>query len=276
MEKNQQRIDQLERIAARIRGKLVEMSHCSKASHLGSALSCVDILVSLYWDVLDISPDNADRPDRDRFILSKGHGAAALYATLAYRGVFEKEFLDTYAGIGSRLEEHPGPGSLPGVEAATGSLGHGMSMGVGLAMAARIRNLNYKTVILVSDGECNEGAVWEGAMFASGQHLDNICVIVDFNKWQATGRSREVMGLDPLLDKWESFGWEGIEVDGHDLSALRSACARIGNSAGKPLAIVAHTVKGKGVSFMEDDNNWHYRIPDASEVLAAKKELGVA
>lgn len=263
------------RIAARIRGRLVEMSHNAGASHLGSALSCVDILVALYWGVLDLGPGRENDPDRDRFILSKGHAASALYATLAERGMLGQQILHTYATAGSSLEEHPAPDSVPGVEAATGSLGHGMPMGVGMALAARIQNRGYNTFVLMSDGECNEGSVWEGAMFAAARKLDNLCVIVDFNKWQATGRSREIMQLDPLVEKWRSFGWYGIEVDGHDPGALQAALGRIGGSKGKPLAIVAHTVKGKGVSFMADDNNWHYRIPTQAEVTAAKKELGL-
>lgn len=267
--------DELAAVASEIRGRLVEMSHGAKAPHLGSALSCVDILVTLYWGVLNIEPGKERDPGRDRFILSKGHAASALYAVLAFKGMFDKAILDTYTHPGSRLEEHPGPDGVPGVEAATGSLGHGMSMGIGMAMASKVLKRPYNTVVLMSDGECNEGAVWEGAMFAAGRGLNNLCAIVDFNKWQATGRSREVMALDPLLEKWKSFGWEGLEVDGHDMGALGKAFGRIGGKREKPLAIVAHTIKGKGVSFMEDDNNWHYRIPTVSEVEKAKTELGL-
>ncbi len=268
-------ISELESVARRIRGKLVEMSHRSGAAHLGSSLSCVDILVALYWTALSIDPENPSHPGRDRFILSKGHAASALFATLAFKGFFLTEILDTFAEPGSCLEEHPGPGCAPGVEAATGSLGHGLSLGIGMALAGRIQEQLYRVFTLLSDGECNEGSVWEGAMFAAGQRLDNVLAIIDFNKWQATGRSCEVMALNPLQDKWRSFGWSVHEVDGHNIKALADVLSNFPDESGCPVAVVAHTVKGKGVSFMEDDNNWHYRIPNAQEVLEAKKELGL-
>jgi transketolase len=262
-------------MARRIRGQIVEMSYKSKAPHLGSSLSCVDILVALYWGTLSIRPENHSAPDRDRFILSKGHAAAALFATLAFKGFFPKSLLTTYAIAKSCLEQHPGPGCAPGVEAATGSLGHGLSLGIGMALAGRIQDLSYRVFALLSDGECNEGSVWEAAMFAAGQRLDNVVTIIDFNKWQATGRSCEIMALEPLGDKWRSFGWSVFDVDGHDMTALLDVVKRCPDGSGKPVAVVANTVKGKGVSFMEDDNNWHYRIPTEYEVLRAKEELGL-
>jgi len=264
---------ELDVLSRRLRAKLVEMSHRAKAAHLGSALSCVDILVALYWTVLNIDPANPQDPLRDRFILSKGHAAAALYATLAARGFFPESFLDSYGAPGTRLEEHPGPRCLPGVEAATGSLGHGLPIGVGMALAGRIRHQGYRVFVLLSDGECNEGSVWEAAMFAAARKLERLLVVVDFNKWQATGRSREVMALDPLGDKWKAFGWNVHEIDGHDVNALCTILAKVPDASGRPIAVVAHTVKGKGVSFMEDDNNWHYRIPDADDLARARKEL---
>ena len=264
----------LESQAARIRGSLVEMSHRARAAHLGSALSCIDILTVLYWKILNIGPDTLDDPLRDRFILSKGHAASAIYATLAHRGLIDRALLETYAREGSALEEHPGPGKVPGVEAATGSLGHGLSIGAGLALSAGILNQDFKVYVLVSDGECNEGSLWEAAMFASGRPLSNLTVIVDFNKWQATGRSCEITGLDPLSDKFAAFGWDSFDVDGHDMSQLIRCLKQPGT--GRPRAVIAHTVKGKGVSFMEDDNNWHYRIPTAREVEKARAELGLA
>lgn len=268
-------LGELEAIARHIRGRLVEISHKARTPHLGSSLSCVDILVAAYWAVLAIDPQNPDNPDRDRLILSKGHAAPALYLALAYRGFFPKELLDSYAQPGSRLEEHPGPGCVPGVEAATGSLGHGLSLGLGMAIAGRIQGRSYRVFVVMSDGECNEGSVWEAAMLAPAQGLTNVVTIIDYNKWQATGRSNEIMALEPLQQKWESFGWSAYEVDGHDLNALVDALQNVPDGSGKPVAIVAHTVKGKGVSFMEDDNNWHYRIPDADEVRAAHQELGL-
>jgi len=163
----------------------------------------------------------------------------------------------------------------PGVELATGSLGHGLPVGAGHALAAHIQKQSYQVLVCLSDGECNEGSVWEAALFAAARKLQNLTVVVDYNKWQATGRSNEIMQLSPLREKWEAFGWRAIEVDGHNLNTLVDALARSKQEAGKPTAIVAHTVKGKGVSFMEDDNNWHYRVPTAKEVEAAKKELGL-
>lgn len=259
--------------ASRIRARLVEMSHRTGAAHLGSSLSCVDAMVAAYWGALAIDPQRPTDPGRDRFILSKGHAATTLYATLALRGFFPEALLDTFDDPGGVLPEQPSPGCVPGVEAATGSLGHGLPLGVGMALAGRIQGLRYRVFVLLSDGECNEGSVWEAAMFAPAQRLDNLAVIVDFNKWQATGRSEEVMALQPLKEKWAAFGWSAHEVDGHDLSALVTLLRNVPDGSGKPVAIVAHTIKGKGVSFMEDDNNWHYRIPTAEEVEAAAGEL---
>jgi transketolase len=250
------------------------MSHASGAAHLGSALSCVDILVAAYWNALKIDPQQTDDPDRDRFILSKGHASAALYATLAARGFVPPEKLTTYGQNGSRLAEQMSPRCLPGVEAATGSLGHGLSLGLGMALAARIQNRSYRVWVLMSDGECNEGSVWEAAMFASAQALDNVTVIIDYNGWQATGRSDEIMALPPLKDKWESFGFAVQQVDGHDLKALPVVFAESTRTHGRPSCIIADTVKGKGVSFMEDDNNWHYRVPNDEELETALAELG--
>ncbi|RLB83497.1 MAG: transketolase [Deltaproteobacteria bacterium] len=266
---------ELETIVRRIRSRLVEMSHKARASHLGSSLSCVDILVAAYWGALTIDPKNPYDPERDRLILSKGHAASALYAVLAYRGFFSPDLLDAYAKPGSCLAEHPSPGCVPGVEVATGSLGHGLSLGMGMALAGRIQGQSFRVFIVMSDGECNEGSVWEAAMLAPAQRLDNIVVIIDFNRWQATGRSCEIMALQPLKQKWEAFGWSTHEIDGHDLKALVESLRNVPDGTGKPVAIVAHTVKGKGISFMEDDNNWHYRIPDADELRRARLELGV-
>jgi transketolase len=262
--------------AARLRMKVIEMSHAAQAAHLASSLSCVDILTAAYWHVLNIDPGNPADPRRDRFILSKGHAAAALYATLAIKGYFPVDELTTYCQDGGRLAEHPPANLLPGVEAATGSLGHGLPLGCGMALAGRIKGETFRVYALLSDGENNEGSVWEAAMFAAAQKLENVCVIVDYNKWQATGRSNETLMLAPLRDKWAAFGWDAREIDGHDVGALAAAMQAVPNGSGKPVALIAHTVKGKGVSFMEDDNNWHYRAPTADEVVKARKELGLA
>ncbi len=265
----------LQLLAARLRGKVVEMSAASGAAHLASALSCIDILVAAYWGPLRIDPLDAGNLLRDRFILSKGHAASALYAVLAERGFFPKSELDQFAKFGGALAEQPAPGCVPGIELATGSLGHGLPVGAGHALAAQILKKDYEVIVCMSDGECNEGSVWEAAMFAAARKLQNLTVVVDYNRWQATGRSDEVMALSPLRDKWAAFGWKTHEIDGHDFCALGAALQRDVREAGKPTAIIAHTVKGKGISFMEDDNNWHYRIPTASEVAAAHKELGL-
>jgi transketolase len=261
------------RTANHIRRRVIELSHSAGTPHLGSSLSCIDILTALYWSVLKIDPAQPTAPDRDRFILSKGHAALALYVTLAERGFFPGELLDTYNQDGGRLAEHPGPGCVPGVEAATGSLGHGLSLGIGMALAARIKQQSCRVFALLSDGECNEGSVWEAAMMAPAHKLDNVAVIVDYNKWQATARSNETLNLAPLAAKWEAFGWKTVEVNGHDIRELTHTLSQVPTGAGKPLAVIAHTIKGRGVSFMEDDNNWHYRIPNKDEVRRAALEL---
>ena len=266
----------LQRIAAELRGKIITMCHEASSAHLGSSLSCVDVLTAAYWHVLNIDPANPAAAWRDRFILSKGHAAMALYATLATRGYFPVAELKTYNKDDGRLAEHPPANLLPGVEAATGSLGHGLPIGIGMAVAARIKRETYRVYALLSDGENNEGSVWEAAMFAAAQKLENVCVIVDYNKWQATARSNDTLMLAPLRDKWAAFGWDAHEVDGHDVGELARSMQRIPNGSGKPVALIAHTIKGRGVSFMEDDNNWHYRSPTAAEVALAFKELGLS
>ncbi len=267
----------LKKVAARLRGRVVEMSHAAQAAHLASALSCCDILAAAYWHALRVDPKKPEDPLRDRFILSKGHAAAALYAALAFRGYYDEAVLDTYCQNGGKLAEHPPAHGLPGVEAATGSLGHGLPIGAGMALAARINGQRYRVFAVLSDGENNEGSVWEAAMFAAGQKLANLCVVVDYNKWQATARSNETLALAPLRDKWAAFGWDAHEVDGHDVADLARRLAAIpDHGEGKPVALIANTVKGKGVSFMEDDNNWHYRAPTADEVRKAHVELGLA
>lgn len=260
--------------AAALRADLVSLSHRTRTSHLGSALSCVDILVAAYHGGLYLGPDLVCAEDRDRLILSKGHAAAALYLALGRRGYFCTEHLaTTFNCNGGKLQEHPGPGCLPGVEAAAGSLGHGLSIGLGMALGARMKKQHWRTCVVMSDGECNEGSVWEAAMLAGAQRTGNLCAVIDFNGWQATGRSREVMAIEPFASKWTAFGWNVLERDGHDPLALRSAMSLATRADDKPMVIIAHTVKGKGISFMEDDNNWHYRIPNGEEVQQAHKEL---
>lgn len=267
--------EDLTRIAAEIRGEIIERCARAGTPHIGSQLSCVEILVAAYWKFLKISPETSASFDRDRFILSKGHAAPALYITLARRGFIAQELLGTYAEEGSRLGEQPSPGCAPGVEYATGSLGHGLPAAVGIALAGRIKKEAFRVCALLSDGECNEGSVWEACLFAAAQNLGRLCLVVDFNKWQATGRSSEVMALAPLAEKFRAFGWRTTEVNGHDIDEVSNALHSIEDDSTKPLAIVAHTVKGKGVSFMEDDNNWHYLVPNQEQVEIARKELGL-
>ena len=270
-------LDGLDRTARLLRARIIETSQRTGTPHLGSCLSCVDILTAAYFKVLRLDPTNAQDPDRDRFILSKGHGAPALFQALAMRGFFPVSAMDDYGEDGSVFGEHPPtPDHLPGIEAATGSLGHGLPMGLGMAFAGRLQGRDFRTFVVLGDGECNEGSVWEAAMLAPAIGLDRVVAIVDYNKWQATDRSNRVTALDPLAAKWAAFGWSVREVDGHDLAALVEAMSRVPDGSGKPVAIIAHTVKGKGVSFMEDDNNWHYRIPTPDEVAAARRELGLS
>ena len=269
-------LDELRRIASEVRGCIITNSHKTKTPHLGSCLSCVDILVAIYFHTLRINPEKPKDPGRDRFILSKGHGAAALFQVLAKKGFYPESMLDSYGENGSVFAEHPpAPDHLAGIEAATGSLGHGLPIGLGMALSARIQDQGYNVVALLSDGECNEGSIWEAAMMAAAKKVDNLMVIIDFNKWQATGRSEEILALTPLVDKWRAFGWDACEIDGHDMGQLIDVLTKEKNSEGKPIAVIAHTVKGKGVSFMEGDNNWHYRIPSEEELASAHKELGL-
>jgi len=266
---------ELENLSRSIRSQVLEMSHTGKAPHLGSSLSCVDLVLAAYSNFLKISPKDSLHPTRDRFILSKGHAISTLYSILAWKGFFPIELLKTFNCDGSCLPEHPTPKCVAGVEMATGSLGHGLSVGIGQALAGKILKEPFRVMILMSDGECNEGSVWEAAMFAPAKQLDNVIAIIDFNKWQATGRSEEVLKLSPLADKWTAFGWDAYEVDGHNYEQILDVFSKIPACKGKPTAIIAHTIKGKGVSFMEGDNNWHYRIPNQEELQKAKQELGV-
>ena len=264
-------------LASKLRARIIETSSKTGTPHLGSCLSCVDILTVLYFSALRIDTNNPRAANRDRCILSKGHGAMGLFHVLAERGFYPLSLLDNYGEDGGLFAEHPPtPDHLAGIEAATGSLGHGLPLGLGMALTARIYSQSYNVYVILGDGECNEGSVWEAAMFAAAQKLSNVCVIIDFNKWQATGRSQEIMALDPLADKWKAFGWNVLEVDGHDFNDLLTALEQFPGNNNRPTAIIANTIKGKGASFMEDDNNWHYRIPSPEEVNQAKIELGVS
>ncbi|MDX1965738.1 MAG: transketolase [Planctomycetaceae bacterium] len=262
-------------LAAQIRRDVLEMSHRAQTAHLGSSLSCVELIAAAYGGGLCLDPTRRQHADRDRLIFSKGHAATTLYAALARCGFFPISWLQEYAQPGSPLSEHPHRG-VPGVEAATGSLGHGLSLGLGMALAARIRGWKNRVAVILSDGECNEGSTWEAALFAPAQRLGSLLAVIDYNKWQATGRSNEITALAPLADKWRAFGWQAEECDGHDVAAVRDRMLAVEPGLiGPPTVLIAHTVKGRGVSFMEDDNNWHYRSPNDEELAAALNELSI-
>jgi len=260
-------------IARQVRRHVVRMVANARSSHVGSALSIADILTVLYFRTLKVYPDDPWREDRDRFILSKGHACTALYATLALRGFFPEKVLDTYCANGTSLPGHSTMRCVPGVEVSTGSLGHGLSLGCGLALAARRFGQKHRIFVLLSDGECDEGSTWEAALFAGHHKLDSLTAIVDFNRIQAFGDTSEVLNLEPFGDKWAAFGWETKSVDGHDLAALEAALASLPYRAGRPSLLIARTAKGKGVSFMENRLAWHYKSPNPAELEAALKEL---
>ncbi|MCF6434691.1 thiamine pyrophosphate-dependent enzyme [Pseudoalteromonas sp. MMG022] len=265
---------ELEKISANIRYTLCDVSSKTSTPHLGSCLSCTDILSTLYWQVLNVEPQQPKSKDRDYFLLGKGHAASALYTTLAYRGYFPIEDLYQHGSDGSQFEEHPGIHAPAGVETVSGSLGHALSLASGMALSAKVQGLSNRFYVLMGDGEINEGTVWEAAMFAPAKQLNNLVAIVDFNKLQGTGESCEIMHLEPLDEKWRAFGWHTIRVNGHDHQALIEAfdAAQVQQ---QPVCIIADTIKGKGISLMENDNNWHYRIPTVDEVMMAKEELGL-
>ena len=260
----------MDSVSRYLRSEILKMSSRAQTAHLASALSVVECLVAASR-YLTLDPAKHASPERDRLILSKGHAVSALYALLAHEGFFPKQWLETFNEDGGRLPEQPSPRCVPGIELATGSLGHGLSVGLGMALAARIQRRSSRVVVVLSDGECQEGSVWEAAMMASQHELPGLTAIVDHNKWQATGRTNQFVSLEPLAPKWEAFGWRTLEVDGHSLQELHQALESTRDQ--RPTAIVAHTVKGKGVSFMEDDNNWHYRSPNADELARALVEL---
>ena len=229
----------------------------------------------MYFYQLNIDPKKFSDPNRDRFILSKGHGAAALFQILAMRGFYPLSDLEDYGKDGSLFAEHPpAPDYLPGIEAATGSLGHGLPIGLGMALSTKINKNNFDVYVLLGDGECNEGSVWEAANVAAANKIDNLTVFIDSNKWQATDRSEDLVGESTLKDKWSAFGWESLEINGNNMKEILHIFKRK-RKKGYPLAVTLNTLKGAGISFMEDDNNWHYRIPNEEEVKLSFSELGV-
>jgi transketolase len=255
-----------EKIAKEIRKKILKMIFNSQTSHIGSALSVVDILTVLYFKILSIDPKAPWAKNRDRFILSKGHAVSAWYATLAKRGFFNEEILDKYCVDGGILSGHPDRFSVPGIESSTGSLGHGLPIGVGLAFAGKKDKKNYRVFVLMSDGECEEGSVWEAAISASRLKLDNLIGIIDANKLQAYEKTDNIQPISSLKGKFENFGWSVKETDGHNFEKLEQVFRNIPIKKGKPTMIIAHTIKGKGIPTMENKLEWHYRSPKENQL----------
>ncbi|MBI4296473.1 MAG: transketolase [Chloroflexi bacterium] len=262
-------------LANRIRVHALRMTHRAKSSHIGGCFSIADLLAVLYLKILRVDPSHPNWPGRDRLILSKGHTAAALYAILAECGFFPVDWLDTFYLDGTKLAGHATYG-VPGIEVSTGSLGHGLSIGCGMALAAKRDKQAYRVFTLLSDGECDEGSTWEAALFAPHHRLDNLVAIVDYNKIQSFGKVKDVLNLDPFGPKWQAFGWSVREIDGHDVAQIEQALKSVPFEEGKPSCIIAHTVKGKGVSFMENDLAWHYKYASDEELRRALAELGVS
>ncbi|MGN0155809.1 MAG: transketolase [Lachnospiraceae bacterium] len=264
---------ELQKYALEVRKGIIASTHSAKSGHPGGSLSAADIFTFLYFEEMNIDPANPFMPDRDRFVLSKGHTAPGLYAAMAYRGYFPPEELITLRKVGSKLQGHPCMQELPGIDMSTGSLGQGISAAVGMALAAKMDNQDYRVYTLLGDGEIQEGQVWEAAMFASHKELDNLLVIVDNNGLQIDGDIAEVCSPYPIDQKFEAFGFHVINIDGNDFDQIRSACKEARTIKGKPTAIIAKTVKGKGVSFMEGEAGWHGKAPNDEQYEAAMKEL---
>ena len=260
-------------LARRIRRHSIIMTSQANASHIASSLSIADILAVLYYKVLRFNAHRPDWPERDRFIMSKGHGCAALYAVLAECGFFPTDWLSSYYQNGGHLAGHATHKGVPGIEVSTGSLGHGLPLGIGMALAAKRDRKSYRVFVALSDGECDEGSNWEGALFAPHHKLDNLVVIVDYNKIQSLGDVKDVLDLDPLADKWRAFRWATRELNGHDLNALELALSTVPFEPGRPSCIIAHTIKGKGVSFMENKLQYHYTPPRGDELPRALAEV---
>lgn len=259
--------------AGKVRREIIEHCYRTKSPHIGSCFSMVELLVFLYFKQLKVFPRRPMDKHRDRFILSKGHACLALYIVLAYKGFIPKDDLKNYCVNGSYLKHHPDMDIAKGIELSSGSLGHGLSVGVGMALAARKDGAKHKVYVLLSDGELNEGSTWEAIMFAAHHKLNNLVAVVDYNKMQALGFTKDTIDIDPLAQKWSSFGWDVREVDGHNFDEISKGFDLISVNAHKPSVIIAHTIKGKGIAFMENNILWHYRSPDDAEYQIIMKEL---
>lgn len=260
--------------ACKVRMGIIEGTHSAKSGHPGGSLSAADVLTYLYFCEMNVDPQHPDKADRDRLVLSKGHVAPALYAVLAHKGYFPVEELKTLRKIGSRLQGHPDMKKIPGVDMSSGSLGQGISAACGMAKAAKLQNAGWRVYAVLGDGEIQEGQVWEAAMFASHYHLDNLCVLVDNNGLQIDGNVADVMSPYPIDEKFKAFGFHVINIDGHDFDQIEATYQEARTVKGQPTAIIAKTVKGKGVSFMENQASWHGTAPNDEQYEVAMKELG--
>ncbi len=270
---NDPTIEELKKIAKKLRRHVITMIATAGSGHPGGSLSAADIITALYFKVMHHDPKNPNWQDRDRFVLSKGHAAPILYAALAECGYFPVEELLTLRKLNSRLQGHPDRNLTPGVEMSAGALGQGLSFGIGIALAGKLDSRNYRVYVLLGDGECDEGQIWEAAAAAAHFKVDNLVAIIDYNKQQLDGYCCDIMNLEPLADKWRAFGWEVLEIDGHDFQQILTAFDKAREVKGKPTAIIAHTVKGKGVSFMENNIEFHGKAPTPQEAERALKEL---
>lgn len=267
-------VEALKEKAKVIRRHVVEMISAAKSGHPGGSLSAADLMTALYFGgIIRHDPQNPSDPDRDRFIMSKGHAVPVLYATLAEAGFLPVEQLTTLRKLGSPLQGHPSKADYPLMEASTGSLGQGLSVGIGMAMAGKLNQKDYRVYVMIGDGEAEEGQIWEAAMSAPARKLDNLVAILDYNKFQLDGSIEEILNWAPVAEKWSAFGWHVIEVDGHDIAAILQAFAQAKTVTGKPVCIVAHTVKGQGVSFIAGNNDWHGKAPSVEERDKALAEL---
>ena len=266
-------MNELQKIALNIRKNCIEMIYTASSGHPGGALSCADLLTALYFSEMKVDVQNQKDENRDRLVLSKGHASAALYATLAEKGFFPKEELINFRNIDSMLQGHPDMRRIPGVDMSTGSLGQGLSVANGMAMAGKLDGKDYRVYCLMGDGEIEEGQIWEAAMTASHYQLDNLCAIVDFNNLQIDGKVTDVMNVTPIDEKFKSFGFHVINIDGNDIDEILNALEKARNMKGRPTAIIAKTVKGKGISFMENQAGWHGKAPNEEEYKIAIQEL---
>jgi transketolase len=272
--KQTKNVEELQAVARSVRRHIIQMICAAQSGHPGGSLSAVELIVALYYDVMRHDPSNPTWPERDRFILSKGHAAPVLYSTMALCGYVPEDQLNTLRKLGSIYQGHPDRRFIPSVEASTGSLGVGLSVGLGMAEAARLDNSPTRVFVMLGDGEIQEGQIWEAAMYGAYHKVDNIVAILDNNRIQLDGFVKDIMAIEPIADKWRAFGWNVIELDGHDFPAIQKAYADAAACKGKPSILIAHTIKGKGVSFMENNPKFHGTAPTKEEAALALQEIG--